>query len=160
MACYYVQQKNVSSPTLLKTPCVHPHIFAFAVHFSFAIITKIYEKLKNANIISLSTCTKNTTELARLLVDFHKTNLLIEETRLVKKSRLKPGKEPHAAREPRVGHPWPIIYLFESQRFIVLTNCTSMAYYLFVRESALHCTDKLHFDGLLFICSRVSASLY
>ena len=75
------------------------------MHFSFAIITKIYEKLKNANIISLSTCTKNTTELARLLVDFHKTNLLIEETRLVKKSRLKPGKEPHAAREPRVGHP-------------------------------------------------------
>ena len=35
--------------------------FRFAVHFSFAIITKIYEKLKNANIINLSTCTKNTT---------------------------------------------------------------------------------------------------
>ena len=41
-----------------------------------------------------------------LLVDFYKTKLLIEETRLVKKSRMKPGKEPHAAREPRVGHPW------------------------------------------------------
>ena len=123
MACYYVQQKNISSPTLLKTPCVHPHIFAFAVHFSFAIITKIYEKLKNANIISLSTCTKNTTELARLLVDFHKTNLLIEETRLVKKSRLKPGKEPHAARELRVGHPCtkvllhPDIYYFQLNCF-------------------------------------------
>ena len=33
------------------------------------------------------------------------TRLLIKETRHVKKSRMKPGKEPHVAREPPVGHP-------------------------------------------------------
>ena len=33
------------------------------------------------------------------------TRLLIEEKPQGKKSRMKVGKEPHAAREPRVGHP-------------------------------------------------------
>ena len=35
----------------------------------------------------------------------YRTRLLIEETQHVKMSHMKLGKEPHAAREPRVGHP-------------------------------------------------------
>ena len=31
---------------------------------------------------------------------------LLEETKNLKKIRMKLRKEPHAAREPRVGHPW------------------------------------------------------
>ena len=35
----------------------------------------------------------------------YRTRLLIKETQYVKKSRMKLGEEPHAAHEPRVGHP-------------------------------------------------------
>ena len=38
----------------------------------------------------------------------YRTTLLIEKTQHVKKSRVKLGQEPHAAREPRVGYPWYI----------------------------------------------------
>ena len=47
----------------------------------------------------------------------HRTRLLIEETKHVKKSRMKLDKEPYAAREPRVGHPCYIIKKLQSIKF-------------------------------------------
>ena len=47
MACYYVQQKNISSPTLLKTPCVHPHIFVLLRIFSPPLLLKYIKLLLN-----------------------------------------------------------------------------------------------------------------
>ena len=47
MACYYVQQKNTSSITLLKMPCVHPHIFVLLRIFSSPLLLKYTKSLLN-----------------------------------------------------------------------------------------------------------------
>ena len=84
--------------------------FRFAVHFSFAIITKIYKKLKNANIISLSTCTKNTT--GRFL-----------QNQAADRRNKACEKEPHETRQRAAcgsrasGWP-PLVYKFQKYAFI------------------------------------------
>ena len=69
----------------------------------------------------------------------HRTWLLREETKHVKKCRMKLGKEPHAAREPPVGHPL-------SRHS--MTNCKS---YLFVcyTQQQIH-RQKLFGQSILF----------
>ena len=49
----------------------------------------------------------------------YRTRMLIEDTNHVKKSRIELGKEPHAAREPRFGHPCPRLFLLFPQKSVM-----------------------------------------
>jgi len=77
---------------------------------------------------------------------------------LVIASRMKTGKERHAAREPRVGHTWPsallenivsnetdyenMLFLFENQESIQPTPAQSFDKLVFKRSTEVRMTQK------------------